>query len=384
MEQDRGGTKLRSRLRHQGTKVDFTLTEDQEALRQAVAAFLADHMDGEELRRLADEDRGFRDEIWSEMAGMGWTGLLVPVSAGGLGLGLVEAAVVLEEMGRVPLPGPYFSSAVLATLASKHLGEETLLGELASGARRGTVALDEAGSGDPVDRVRARVERRGGRYVASGLKPFVPDGHTADFAIVVARTEHGIGSFLLEDPRGEHVPSLDPTRKVARMDLTGRSVMPLGPSGDQTTIWRRVVDDASVAIAAELVGVADQAYRLAVEYAKQRVAFDRPIASFQAIKHKLVDMFNLVEMARVGALFAAWASDTEDPERRRAAAMAKSYAAEAAIEVTGQSIQVHGGVGFTWACDAHFFYKRAKQDDLLLGSQSAHRRRLAELVLHPA
>ncbi len=364
--------------------MDFTLTEDQEALRQAVAGFLADHMTAEELRQLADGERGFTDELWDAMVQMGWTGLLVPEAAGGLGLGLVEAAVVMEEMGRVPLPGPYFSSAVLATLAARHLGEDALLGDLASGQRRATVAIEEAGSGDPVDRVRARVERRGGHFVASGLEPVVLDGHSADFAILVARTEHGLGSFLLEEPGGVHVPSLDPTRKIARVDLTGRVVTPLGPPGDHTAIWRRVVDDAAVAIAAELVGVADQAYRLAVEYAKGRVAFDRPIASFQAIKHKLVDMYNMVEMARAGTHFAAWASDTEDPERERAVAMAKSYAAEAAIHVTGDSIQVHGGVGFTWACDAHFFYKRAKQDDLLLGNQASQRRRLARLVLNPA
>ncbi len=364
--------------------MDFTFTDDQQALCDSVAAWLEDRAPIGYARSMADDDRGFSQATWDEMVKLGWTGLLVPDRLGGLGLGMIEAAVVMEQMGRVCLPGPYFSSAVLATLAAVRLGEDDLATALASGARRGTVALDEAGAGDPVDRVRARVERRSGRFVASGTKPLTLDGHTADLAIVVARTEHGLGSFLLESPGGELVPTLDPTRKAARLDLDGRAVIPVGPPGDHTALWRRVVEDASVALSAELLGVAEESYRLAVEYAKQRVAFDRPIASFQAIKHRLVDMYHGIELARVGVHFAAWASDADDPERSRASAMAKSYAAEMAVKVTGDSIQVHGGVGFTWACDAHFFYKRAKQDDLMLGSQGVNRRRLAHLVLEPA
>ena len=145
-----------------------------------------------------------------------------------------------------------------------------------------------------------------------------------------------------------------------------------------------MVDDAGVMLAAELVGASEAALDLGVEYAKVRVQFDRPLASFQAIRHKAVDMLQRLELARVGTHFAAWASDVDDPDRERAAAMAKGYAAEAAVFVTSEDIQIHGGVGFTWACDADWYYKRAKQNDVMLGYQGWQRRRLADLVLEPA
>jgi alkylation response protein AidB-like acyl-CoA dehydrogenase len=333
---------------------------------------------------MADGERGFTDEVWARLAGLGWTGLLVGEADGGLGLGLVDLVVVLEEMGRVTFPGPYFSSAVLATMAASRLGATELLAPLAAGTLRGTVALEEVGHGDPVDRVRTRARRKGAHWVLSGLKPLVLDGHTADWAIVVARTEEGLGSFLLQAPACEPVPALDPTRKVGRLVLDDTPVEPLGPLGDHTATWRRVVDDAGVLLAAELVGASEGALQLAVEYAKVRVQFDRPIASFQAIRHKTVDMLHRLELARVGTHYAAWASDADDPARRHAAAMAKGFVGEAAVFVTSEDIQVHGGVGFTWDCDAHFFYKRAKQNDAMLGYQGWQRARLADLVLAPA
>ncbi|MGH9027388.1 MAG: acyl-CoA dehydrogenase family protein, partial [Acidimicrobiia bacterium] len=151
--------------------------------------------------------------------------------------------------------------------------------------------------------------------------------------------------------------------------------------GDHTAIWRRVTDDAAVMLAAELVGSCEQALELAVEYAKVRVQFDRPLASFQVIRHKSVDMLHQLELARVGTHYAAWASDVDDPARERAAAMCKGFVGEAAVYVSGEDIQVHGGVGFTWDCDAHFFYKRAKASDSMLGTQGWQRQRLADLVL---
>jgi alkylation response protein AidB-like acyl-CoA dehydrogenase len=292
--------------------------------------------------------------------------------------------VVMEEMGRVPFPGPFFSSAVLATLAARRIGADELLSGLASGARRGSVALDEAGHDDPVDRVRTRARRKGATWVLTGQKPVVLDGHTADWVIVVARTEEGLGSFLLEAPRGEVAPTMDPTRKAAQLVLVERGAVPIGPRGDHAARWRRVVDDAAVMLAAELVGACDAALTLATEYAKARVQFDRPIATFQAIRHKAVDMLHRLELARVGTHYAAWASDVDDESRQRAAAMAKGFVAEAAVFISGEDIQIHGGVGFTWDCDAHFYYKRAKMNDAMLGYQGWQRRRLADLVLDGA
>jgi alkylation response protein AidB-like acyl-CoA dehydrogenase len=180
------------------------------------------------------------------------------------------------------------------------------------------------------------------------------------------------------------VPTLDPTRKAARLELGDTPCEPVGPAGDHTAIWRRIVDDGAVMLAAELVGACDAALELAVEYAKVRVQFDRPIASFQAIRHKAVDMLHRLELSRVGTHYAAWTSDVDDPARAHAAAMAKGFVGEAAVFISAEDIQVHGGVGFTWDCDAHFYYKRAKQNDVMLGYQGYQRQRLADLVLDPA
>jgi alkylation response protein AidB-like acyl-CoA dehydrogenase len=361
--------------------VDFTFSPDQDALRDAVRSFLEREAPNRYVREMADDDRGFTDDVWSKITELGWPALLVPEAHGGLGLGLVDMVVVMEEMGRVALPGPFFSSAVFATLAARALGADDLLAQLASGEIRGTVALEEAGHDDPVDRVRTRARRKGADWVVTGEKPIVLDGHTADWAIVAARTDEGLRSFLLEAPGAELVPTIDPTRKAARLVLDERRAVPIGSRGDQTGLWKRVADDAAVMLCGELVGATDAALALAVEYAKVRVQFDRPIATFQAIRHKAVDMLHPLELARVGTHYAAWTSDTDDPERARAAAMAKGFVAEAAVKVTADDIQIHGGVGFTWDCDAHFFYKRAKMNDILLGYQGWQRRRLADLVL---
>lgn len=362
--------------------MEFTFSEDQEALRAAVRDFMARDCPPEYWRTMLEDERGFTDELWGKLVGLGWTGLLVPEEAGGLGLGLVDLVVVMEEMGRVPFPGPYFSSAVQATLAARALGLEDRLRALASGASRGTVAIDEPGHGDVVDRIRTRASRKSGRWLLTGTKAAVIDGHTADWMLVPARTQEGLGTFLLEGDAGATpVPSWDGTRKVGRLELEAVRAEPVGPPGDHTDVWRRVADDSAVALCAELIGAMEQAHQLAVEYAKQRVAFGRPIATFQAIKHKAVDMLHRLELARVGTHYAAWASDVDDPVREEAAAMAKAFVPEAANELTGESIQIHGGVGFTWDCDAHVFYRKAKQSDLLLGYNGSHRERVADLIL---
>ena len=291
-------------------------------------------------------------------------------------------------MGRVPVPGPFWSSAILATLAARALGERELLTTLAAGEARGTVALQEMGHGDPLDTVRSRARRKGSGWVVSGHKPIVVDGHTADWAIVVARSEEGVRSFLLESPRlvkTEDVPTLDPTRKAANLVLDEQPVDPLGPSGQPvwacgggcSTTWR----SPSLPRRSEW---RTGRSRWPSSTPRQRVVFDRPIATFQVVKHRIVDMYHVLEMARVGVQFAAWASDIDAPDWARAAAMAASYAAEAAVRVTGDNIQVHGGVGFTWANDAHFLYKRAKQNEVLFGGTAHERQRLARILIDSA
>ena len=337
---------------------------EQDQLRASARSFLESQAPSAYVREMVDGDRGFTDEFWSAIVDMGWTDLPT----------LLDMTVVLEETGRLPLPGPFYSAGVLATLASRRL-------DVAVPDGRGTVALEELGHGDPVGRVRTRARRKGGHWLLSGEKPIVLDGHTASWVIVAARTDQGMGSFLVTNPDAEAIPTLDPSRKAARMQLKETPGERIGPSGDQTRLWQRIADDAAIALCAELVGSSEQALYLATEYAKVRVQFDRPIATFQAIKHKAAEMLHQLELLRVGTHYAAWTSDVDDPDRERAAAMAKGFAGEAAVNITAESIQIHGGVGFTWDCDAHLHYRRAKAVDLMLGYQGWQRQRVADLVL---
>jgi alkylation response protein AidB-like acyl-CoA dehydrogenase len=365
--------------------MDFTFSSEQQALRESVRDVLSRETPSQYVRAMIDDERGFDDRTWAKMVTLGWPGLLVPSALGGAGLGMVDLAVVQEEMGKLPLPGPFFSSAVCATLAAARLGDDHLLSDLAAGTRRATLALEEFGSGDPVTRIATRATPAGEGWVLDGLKPVVLDGHTADVALVVARTPDGqLAAFAVDAPAGELVPSLDVTRKVARLSLQARPARRLGPEGDQSALLRRVVDDIGVALCAETLGACDRAVEMAIEYSKTRVQFDRPIATFQAIKHKIVDMLHQLELCRVGTHYAAWASQVDDDCREEAATMAKGFVGEAANMITGENIQVHGGVGFTWDVDCHLLFRRVKQNDVLFGAAGWERQRLADLVLGPS
>lgn len=364
--------------------MEFALDDDQQALQATARQFLSQQAPSEYVRAMTDDDAGVTAEFWQQLVDLGWVGLLVPEEHGGAGMGLLEMMVVLEEMGRLPLPGPFLSSAVLATTAARRLGLDDLLGALAAGVTRGTVAVDEQGHGDVVDRIRTRASRKTGSWRLTGTKPVVLDGHTADWVLVAARTQQGLGTFLVERPVAEPVPSLDVTRRIACLEFRDTPATPVGPDGDHTAVWRRVVDDGAVALAAELLGAMQASFDLAVEYAKVRVQFDRPIATFQATKHKAADLLERIELSRVGTHYAAWASDAEEPVRAEAAAMVKAFAGRAANEVTGEGIQIHGGVGFTWECDAHLYYRRAKSNDLLLGYHGIWRDRVARAYLASA
>ena len=353
--------------------MDFTFSEEQDALRDAVRAFMTD------WAARSDARDGLATPDWRALVDLGWTGLLVGQEHGGLGLGLVDAVVVLEEMGRVAFPGPYLSSLVAAD-AARRLGLVDLSVALARGDS-GTVALEESGHGDPVDRVRARARRSGAQWTLTGEKPLVLDGPDAPWVLVAARTPDGLATFRIDAPDMEPVPSLDRSRHVGRLLLHDTPAVPVGPPGDHTVVWRAVADDTAVALAAELTGVCDASIAMAMAYAEQRVQFDQPIASHQVIQHKLVDMLHATELGRVGVHYAAWASDTEDADAARAASIAKAQMGEAAVMVTGENIQVHGAVGFTWDSRAGVLYQRAKQNDALGGGRSWHRRRVADLVL---
>jgi alkylation response protein AidB-like acyl-CoA dehydrogenase len=363
--------------------MDFTFSTDQDDLRDAVRSFLSRPGADQYRREVLETENGFTEEWWAEISALGWPGLLVPEIHGGLGLGVVDAVVVAEEMGRVAQSGPYLSSAIAATLAAVQFGADDLLVGLAGGAVRGTVAIEENGYGDPLDTVSTVAAESGDGWVLNGVKQVVIDGHTAHFVIVAARTPEGLAAFVVEGAPATPEPCLDLTRKIARLDLQDVPARRIGPAGDQTALLARLVDDIEVALCAETVGASERALNMAIEYAKQRVQFDRPIATFQAIKHKIVDMLHQLELARVGTHWAAWCSQVDDPQRARAAAACKAFVAEAAVMVTSENIQVHGGVGFTWDLDCHLLFRRVKANDVLFGNQSWNRSRLADLILSP-
>jgi alkylation response protein AidB-like acyl-CoA dehydrogenase len=364
--------------------VDFTFSPEQDALRETVRAFLDRSIASGYGRDMVEDERGFTDEWWASITEMGWPGLLVPEGAGGAGLGMVDLVVVQEEMGRAAMPGPFLSSGVAAALTATRLGDAGLQRDIASGARRGTVAFGEGGSGSPLESITATAIPGAAAWELRGSKPLVIDGHTADFVVVAARHGDELAAFVLDEPNGEYGPGLDVTRRLARVDLDGRTARRIGPAGDQTDLLARIGDDIAVALCAETVGAAERALQMAIEYSKQRVQFDRPIATFQAIKHKIVDMLHRVELARAGTHWAAWTSQVDDARREEAAAACKAFVSEAAIMVTAENIQVHGGVGFTWDLDCHLLFRRVKQNDLLFGTQAWNRARLADLILGPA
>jgi alkylation response protein AidB-like acyl-CoA dehydrogenase len=206
----------------------------------------------------------------------------------------------------------------------------------------------------------------------------VMDGHSADWVLVPARTREGLQTFLVERPPAQPTASLDITRKFARLEFDGTRALLAGAPGDHTHIWRRVLDDAAVLLAAELIGLSEAAKDLALDYAQAREVFGKPLSKFQVTRHKAVDMLREIEIARVAVHYAAWASDVDAPDREMAAAAAKAQAASAANYVTAECIQVHGGVGYTWENDAHIYLRRAKIDDLLLGDQTWQRVRVAD------
>lgn len=361
--------------------MDFTFSADQVALRDAVRALLTAEAPKEYVRRMAEhDDVGITPDLWRRIVELGWTGLLVPEELGGLGLGIIDAVVVQEEMGRAVLPGPYFSSAIVATLAARAFGLDEKLTALAAGTERGTVAVDEAGHGDPIERIRVRARGRGSRHHLDGVKPLVMDGRSADWVLVPARTREGLQTFLVENA-GEDAfvaPALDITRKFARFEFAQTRALLVGPPGDHAHIWRRIADDAAVLLAAELIGVSEAANALALDYAQTREVFGKPLSKFQVTRHKAVDMLREIEIARVAVYYAAWASEVDAADREIAVAMAKAQAASAANYVTAECIQVHGGVGYTWENDAHLFLRRAKVDDLLMGAQGWQRERVAD------
>jgi alkylation response protein AidB-like acyl-CoA dehydrogenase len=363
--------------------------EDQDQLRRLIRGFLQQKSSSRDVRGLMDADGSCDEAVWAQMAGqLGLQGLTVPEEYGGAGFGPVELGIVLEEMGRVLLVAPYFATVVLAGQTLIASGDDEAkrrwLPGIADGSLTATVALaEESGSWDLED-VAATAGPQGAGWVVNGAKLFVVDGHTADLLLVVARVGNDIGVFAVEGNAPgvtrAKVESLDRTRDLASVVLAEAPAIRVGPARDATAWLSAVTDVALAALAAETIGGAARCLELAVEYAKLREQFGRPIGSFQAIKHKCANLLVEIESGRSAAYHASEAVADPGPDASIAAALAKVYCSQAFTHAAKECIQIHGGIGFTWEHDAHLYLRRAKSSQLLFGTPSRLRSRLASLV----
>jgi alkylation response protein AidB-like acyl-CoA dehydrogenase len=363
----------------------FDFSKDQYLARDSAREFLSERLPASSLRRLLDTETGFDRELWRGLAELGWMSVLVPEPHGGLGLGFLDLALLSEESGRALLPAPLVETAVMlpvALEAGTAAQREGWLPRVATGDVVATVAL--AGrDGFPLPAgidVRARPEGAG--FVLDGEALLVPFGGIADLMLTAARVEGGDGvALVLVEPEDVGVartliPGLDPTMRMTALRLSGVRVGPeriVGAPGRGWSVLDRALRAGSAALALQAVGGAGRALEMAVEYAKVRQQFGKPIGSFQAIKHKCADMMVQHETTRSGACYAAWAVATDAADAATAVAMAKALSTEMFRFVCGEAIQVHGGIGFTWEHDLHFYFKRAKYLEFALGTPAQHR-----------
>jgi alkylation response protein AidB-like acyl-CoA dehydrogenase len=372
--------------------VDFEFSADQEMLRESVRRFLADKAPVAYVRAAYENDGPElgRDEVWTGLRDIGAIGLLVPEEYGGAGMGMVDAAVVLEEVGRSLCPAPYASTAIgavsLVIAAGAPREHKFLLPGLADGSTIGTIALYEPGSRYQWRKPATTATVDGDVWRINGAKVHVPDGTAAHLFLVTARDSDGaLGVFALrrDDPglTVEPAPSVDGSRKEASLTLAGGRGWRLG-TGDASDAVARTLDRLAVAYTVDGVGAAQRALELAVEYAKERVQFDKPIGSFQAVQHLCADMLRALELGRAAGYYASWAADDADPaEAHRAAVMAKAFASDAYAQLGGSAIQVFGGIGFTWEHDIHLYYKRLLSLSVSLGNSSEHLAELARIAI---
>jgi alkylation response protein AidB-like acyl-CoA dehydrogenase len=376
--------------------MDFGFSEEQEMLRKSARDFLTKEAPMTYVRRMMEDERGFTDELWRKMADLGWMGLILPEAHGGAGLTFVDMVVVLEEMGRVVLPGPFFTTAIVGGVALAQAGspaqQADFLPKLAEGKLRVTLAQLEPSARWDAEGIALEARKDGGSYKLSGTKLFVPDAHTADLVIVAGRAPgskgaEGVSLFLVD----AHAPgvtttllsTMDQTRKLCEVVLKDVAVPAdrvLGTPGEGWKVLDRVIDRGKVGLAAEMCGGAQRVLEMSVEYAKVREQFGRPIGSFQAIQHKCANMLVEVESSKSATYYAAWAVSNDVAEAPLAAAMAKAYCSDAYRHTAGEGIQIHGGIGFTWEHDMHIYFKRAKSSEVTFGDATWNRELVAQLI----
>ncbi len=374
----------------QGTStVNFAFNEEQEELRKTVRQFLENKSSEAAVREQMDTENGFDPAVWSQMGEqLGLQGLVIPEEFGGSGYGYIELVVILEEMGRALLCAPFFSSVVLAANTLLHSGDDAAkaahLPGIASGETIATLAFTEENGRWDEAGITATATADGDSWKLNGTKLYVIDGHTAHLLIVAARTDAGVSLFAVDgDASGvtrTALATMDQTRKQAKVELADAAGTLIGTDGGGWATLERVLDLAAVGLAAEQVGGAQKCLEMAVQYAKDRVQFGRPIGSFQAIKHKCADMLLEVESAKSAAYYAGWAASELNEELPSVASLAKAYCSEAYFHAAAENIQIHGGIGFTWEHPAHLYFKRAKSSELLFGDPTYHRELLAQRI----
>jgi alkylation response protein AidB-like acyl-CoA dehydrogenase len=376
-----GLNRTRSRL------MTFSPTMEQEMLRESVRGFLDAKLPIGRVREIMETETGFDEGFWHEAAQQGFQAMAIPEEYGGAGFSLFELGIVMEELGRALTPAPFLSSIVLGATAVLTAGSEQqrteLLSSIAAGERRVALAVGEAGSPE----IRLAVVAEGGDVVLTGTKSYVVDGHTADTLLVAGRGDDGVSLYIVPaDSPGvsaTRLETLDMTRKQATVEFDGVRIPQtarLGAAGSGAATLETVMNVAVTMLAFEQVGGAARCLEMSVEYAKERVQFGRAIGSFQAIKHKCADMLVELENARSAAYYAGWAADHDPGDFPVAAALAKASCSDAYFHAAAETIQIHGGIGFTWEHDAHLYFKRAKTDALLFGDAVQWRSTLADRV----
>ncbi len=365
----------------------FSFTNEQREFRDVLRRALAARSPPSEVRRLMETEAGFDRTGWQKFnRELGLTAVHIPEAYGGQGFGCSELAIVLEEMGRVLLCAPYFSSVVLAATAILNAGTEAqkraLLPAIADGDTVATLAFAEDNGRWDGAGVTMTATPSGGGYKLDGAKSFVLDGHTADLIVVLARLpntggEDGLSLFTVRgDAAGlkrQPLKTMDATRKLARLTFDGVEAALLGEAGAAAAPFARTMTQAFVCLANEMVGGAEKLRESSLEYAQMRMQFGRPIASFQSMKHKSADMLVDVELAKSAAYYAAAAVDENDKDLTGVASLAKACASEAYLQTAIHAIQIRGGIGFTWDDDTHLWFKRAKSSEVLLGDANEHR-----------
>ncbi len=380
--------------------MEFAFTEEQQMIQETAESFLRDNSTSEAIRKAMDTESGYDAELWQRICSeLYFQAITIPEAHGGMGLGYVELVAVLEQMGRYLLCAPFYSTVCLATNALLVAGNEqqqaTWFAKVLEGAT-GTLALNNSGKLS-ADSINVSYKKDGDSYVLNGDYRYVIDGHTADFIVAAAKEEGGdnVALFVLSaDSAGLErawLPTMDQTRKQATLTLTNVTA---GTDGlMQENAWdalQKILQLAAIACAAEQMGAAQQVLDLTVEYTKERVQFNRPVASFQAVKHKAADMMLKAEVARSAVYYAACVADDAlnggelADELAEAASVAKAWCSDACFQNAGDAIQLHGGVGFTWEYDVHLYFKRAKATEIFLGNAAWHREQIASLLLDEA